>query len=288
MELELRHMRAFVALAQRGSFTAASSQLNLTQPALSRTIQQLERVLSVPLVIRSSNRCELTEAGVIFYEKAQRILAEVDGVVNELHSCRRLVIGFSWLLPYPWIHSAVEAYEKEFGVRVELKRRDDLVSSLRRGDIDVAIARRELCGEEISSVCVLSEPRVVAVSRQLELSRRKSVRWDELSNYPIVINTKSGSTCLDQWGEDSRPQVVYTCENYDEWAALVAAGKGIGTLAKSAASMTQYPGVTFLPLEDGPLAHLFLAIRSGEKSGSVSDFIEVTRSKLMSHSGWNG
>ncbi len=278
-------MRAFTALVQAESFTAASVQMHLTQPALTRTIQQLERALGVPLVIRSSTRFELTEAGVRFYERSQRVLAEVDASITEARGYRKLTIGFSWILPHPWILSVTDTYEKKSGVGIHLKRYDDLASALIHRDIDVAIARHELCSGEIISICLHSEPRVVAVGKRLELSQRTSMEWNELSNYPVVINTTNGSTNLDQWDTNSRPQVVLTCENYDEWAALVATGKGIGTLAKSAADIAQFPGITFLPLENGPLAQLFLAIRRGEKSSLVNTFIEVASSIPMDESG---
>jgi hypothetical protein len=60
---ELRHLRAFVAVARSGSFTRAAGQLLITQPALSRTIQQLESALAVRLLERTSRHVELTAAG---------------------------------------------------------------------------------------------------------------------------------------------------------------------------------------------------------------------------------
>jgi DNA-binding transcriptional LysR family regulator len=102
MDVELRHLRAFAAVARSRSFTRAAEQLSVTQPALSRTIQQLESALQVTLLDRSSRHVGLTGVGSEFLRNAERVLADFDGTVA---SARRMVtirLGFSWLLPDPW------------------------------------------------------------------------------------------------------------------------------------------------------------------------------------------
>ena len=101
MDVELRHLRAFVAVARLSSFTRAAQQLLITQPALSRTIQQLEKAVQVTLLDRTSRRVELTPAGQEFLGPAERVLTGLDVALAAVRPHVTLRLGFSWLLPDP-------------------------------------------------------------------------------------------------------------------------------------------------------------------------------------------
>lgn len=101
-DVEIRHLRAFVAVARLSSFTRASEQLLITQPALSRTTQQLESALQVTRLDRTSRHGELTTAGREFYGHAERVLAALDIALVSVRDQVTVRLGFSWLLPDPW------------------------------------------------------------------------------------------------------------------------------------------------------------------------------------------
>src|SRR5687767_1217875 len=102
MDVEVRHLRAFVAVAEEESFTYAALRLRITQPALSRTVQQLESILRVQLIRRTSKSFELTEAGSLFLDHARTTLASLDRGVAAARGNTTITLGFSWLLPTPW------------------------------------------------------------------------------------------------------------------------------------------------------------------------------------------
>ena len=77
MNLELRHLRAVVAVADHGSFTTAAVQLGVSQPALTRTVQQAERILQTQLFDRTSRRVELAESATDFVTAAKRMLFDL-------------------------------------------------------------------------------------------------------------------------------------------------------------------------------------------------------------------
>ncbi|MBF6247812.1 LysR family transcriptional regulator, partial [Nocardia elegans] len=81
MDLQVRHLAAFVALCDTGTYTRAAARLHLTQPSLTRTIQDLERILDCDLVIRGGRGLELTAEGAEFLPRARRILTDL----TELH-----------------------------------------------------------------------------------------------------------------------------------------------------------------------------------------------------------
>jgi DNA-binding transcriptional LysR family regulator len=76
--MEFRELTAFVAIVEEGGMSAASRRLHVSQPALSQTVNNLERELSVKLLVRSSTGVEPTEAGITFLAEARAVLARRD------------------------------------------------------------------------------------------------------------------------------------------------------------------------------------------------------------------
>ena len=83
--IELRHLRAFVAVAEELNFGRAATRLFVSQPALSRQIRSLERHLGCALLRRSTHRVELTLAGDALLDRARRLLADMDDAVSYTH-----------------------------------------------------------------------------------------------------------------------------------------------------------------------------------------------------------
>lgn len=275
MDVELRHLRAFAAVAEQRSFTAAARRLLITQPALSRTIRQLEAALGARLLERTSRSVELTDAGRSFLARVQGILRELDLATAEVRGERELRIGFSWVLPDPWATLAVAAFEHATGAGAHLIRRDDLGSALARGEVDVALVRHPLPGAEASTLTLFEEPRVAAVSTRSALAERERIAWNELAEHPIVVNTVSGSTRPELWAPEHRPARTIECGNYDEWIALVAAGRGVGATPLSATSTYAHAGVLFIPLLDAPGVPLLLTWLPRRAGPLVRRFAQV-------------
>src|SRR5882724_9266573 len=120
LDVELRHLRAFMAVARLQSFTHAATELAITQPALSRTIRQLESALKVTLLDRSSRHVELTSVGELFLGQVERVLGELDRAFAAVRNQISIRLGFSWLLPDPWAQNAVTRFERATGSTVNL------------------------------------------------------------------------------------------------------------------------------------------------------------------------
>ncbi|AGT08835.1 LysR family transcriptional regulator [Paracoccus aminophilus] len=93
MSLDLRHMRAFAALGRELHYRRASESLRIAQPALTKTIQQLEEHIGAPLLVRSTRRVELTEAGRVFLEGISSVTAQIDLAVERARKAARGVRG---------------------------------------------------------------------------------------------------------------------------------------------------------------------------------------------------
>lgn len=99
MNVELRHLRTLVAIGDEGTITGAALALHMSQPALSRTLEQLESRLGTRLVERTTRRLTLTEAGRRLWEHAHRILDQVDTALAEAVAGtqpRSIRVAFAW------------------------------------------------------------------------------------------------------------------------------------------------------------------------------------------------
>ncbi|HWK16340.1 MAG TPA: LysR family transcriptional regulator [Solirubrobacteraceae bacterium] len=83
MDLELRHLRYFVVVAEERHFSRAAQRLHMSQPPLSQQIQRLERIVGSQLLVRTSRSVALTPAGLAFLDRARRLLAQADESIEE-------------------------------------------------------------------------------------------------------------------------------------------------------------------------------------------------------------
>lgn len=93
MQLELRHLRYFLAVAEELNFSRAAERLHVAQPALSAQIRQLERQLGCELFARTTRKVELTPIGAMFKKDATRIVADADAAVAKVAAAAREVHG---------------------------------------------------------------------------------------------------------------------------------------------------------------------------------------------------
>lgn len=144
-EVELRHLRYFVAVAAHGSFNRAAQILHITQPALSRQVRDLEEELGVPLLLRGSNSVSLTESGKRFYEEACEVLARAEQAVQSVRGEPRteiLRIGYAPSATADILPRALQEFLTEQPrVRIELSDLfpHEMTRMAENGELDVVI-----------------------------------------------------------------------------------------------------------------------------------------------------
>ncbi|MFD7405972.1 LysR family transcriptional regulator [Streptomyces sp. NPDC059866] len=253
MEVELRHLRAFSAVARLHSFSRAAQELSITQPALSRTIAQLEGALSVRLLDRTARRVDLTDAGAEFLPHAERVLSTLGQALAAARRTVTLRLGFSWLLPDPWAQQAVSGFETATHTTVTLVRSDDPVQALLGRAVDVAVLRGDVTSPRpVRTVHLYDETRIAVCARQCALAERDRLDWTEVKEWPLVVNTVSGTTRPDSWTADQRPKQIVETANFDEWVETVAANRGIGIVPEVARHRTPHPALRFVDLTNAP------------------------------------
>nr|WP_242440982.1 LysR family transcriptional regulator [Streptomyces sp. CB02923] len=258
-DIDLSQFRCFIAVVDAGSFTGAAQQLQVTQPTVSRAVQRLEAALNVRLLDRSTRHLSLTPEGRAFHTDLREAYAQLDQAIDRLQSSSSLRVGFCWLMPEQFSRF-IRRFTEEAGIDCEFLRDDTTAAGLHRGHTDVALLRGIPEGVPLTTIPLWQERRVAAVSRSSPLARREHVDWAELADWPLVMNTVSGTTSPELWPAGHRPRTSVTCSNFDEWLEAVAADQGMGTVPELASRRTSHPSVVYVPLRDAPTVQVSLAL----------------------------
>ncbi|NGN70080.1 LysR family transcriptional regulator [Streptomyces sp. A7024] len=277
MTIELRHLRAFLAIAEEGNVTRAAARLHTGQPALSRTLRQLEDHLGTRLVDRSTHHLDLTAAGRTFRDKATVALAAVDDALNPATLTRwPLRLGHPWAafgdLTIPLLRRWDEAHPD---VPLELRRIDDRTAGLTRGEVDAALLRGEATAPGLQRELMLYEDRLAVLPAGNPLAARESVTLSDLADWPIATNIIAGTTGLDLWPAHHRPPSLIKVKNTDEWLTTIAAGRALGVTTVATPGLYSHPSVVFRPLTDAPQVPLYLVWRSGQEHPSLRDLVRL-------------
>ncbi|HUN33591.1 MAG TPA: LysR family transcriptional regulator [Trebonia sp.] len=282
MDVEIRHLRAFVAVATAGSFSRGAGQLFITQPALTRTIRQLESLLGATLIDRGTHPVSLTPAGEEFYPYASRILNHLDIAVAAVRQHATVRLGFSWLLPDPWAQDTVASFEEATGDSVSLIRSDDPLTAISEGRVDVAVIRGTVAETSaLRVVHLFDEGRVAACSVGFDLAAGE-LDWRDAADWTLVVNTISGTTGPWSWPDGGGPRRFVPTANFDEWVESVAAGRGIGVLPDVAQRRGIHPAIRFIPLRNAPLIPVSLAFRPGVREPLLRRFVQAALAAVSS------
>lgn len=287
-DVELRHLRALDALAEAGTVTAAAARLHMTQPALSRTLAQMETRVGVRLVDRSSRHLALTQAGTTLLEHARAILAHLDAALAEARTISRpLRLGYTCAVlgqqTVPLLRSWRRTYPH---APLEVVRRDNSTAGLATGDTDVAVLRTVPADPRIRTEALYTEGQVAAVSDDHPLADRDRVLLAELTvrqDLPLALWPGVGTASPDLWPPEQRPVGTVEVGNVDEWLNLIATGGAFGLGAAGTAESHGHPGVRFLPVSDAPGATVYLAHPAHPVHPRTGDFLAMVREVV---SGW--
>jgi len=277
MAVELRHLRAFATIADEGTVSAAARRLAITQPALSRTLAQFERALGARLVERSTTSLALTAEGRALLPKVLAALAAVDEVLDPAAvRARALRVGHAWSGAGPHTTAILREWNHRFpDIPVEMRRVDDRLAGLARGQVDVAFLRGNVDAAGVRTQLLHRERRVAALPEDHPLAGRAATTMAELAAWPLVVNPTSGTVSELLWPAGGRPEVARRVRTVEDWLIAIAAGQGIGLTAASTPELHGHPGVVFVPVTDAPAMAILLGWRDGPGHPARDDFRAV-------------
>jgi DNA-binding transcriptional LysR family regulator len=261
LQIDMSHLRCFVAVAEELHFGRAAARLNMTQPPLSRQIQVLERILNVTLLERTSRVVKLTAAGQSFLPEAQRILRQTDQAVAiarriDSGAIGTVRIGFTAAGAYSFLPALIKACQESFpNIALVLNEMvtHDQVEALLSGELDIGLVRPPIARTELASATVMSEPMMAALPAGHPLAAAPSVSLSGLDRQPFVMYSAHGAryfhdTLTALFAEHGvQPRYVQHLVQIHTILALVRAGVGATIVPKSADALG-YHGVVLRPL----------------------------------------
>lgn len=287
-EIEGRHLRGLVALADEGTFTDAAIALGVGQSAVSRTLAQLEQIVGVVLVRRTTRSLTLTPAGEAARSAAVDALRALDAViVAATGRLQPLRIGYSWAALGRHTTGVLRAWrELHPGRPVQVHRFDDRLAGLRTGQADLAVIRGEQPGPGFTAELLFAEGRLAAVATGSPLAEADHIALGRLAQETLAWTPSVGTTTLELWPPPARPSRTIEVDNIDEWLTVIAAGDAVGLTPESTAFTNPHPGVRFLPVLDVPDIQVWLVWPATVVHPDVAAFLEVARTVV--HSGQPG
>ncbi|MER7150680.1 LysR family transcriptional regulator [Streptomyces lydicus] len=279
MSIELRHFRCFLAIADTLSVTRAAERLHLTQPAVSRTLRQLEQQLGVRLVDRSTHHLALTPDGESFRDQAAIAVTAFDRALRQArHTGWPLRLGHAWSAAGTDTTALLRRWHEEHpDTPLELLRIDDRTAGLARGDVDAALLRGEVRTPGLLTEQLTTEPRVAGLPADDPLAHRAALSLTELADRTIALNIVSGTTTLDLWPPHARPSATLTIGNTDDWLAAITGGRAVGVTTSATAEMHPHPSMAYVPLTDAAPVPVVLAWRDAPGHPRIPDLIALAR-----------
>src|SRR5882757_1994142 len=196
-DLELRHLRYFVAVAEELHFGRAAVRLHLAQPPLSQQIRKLEEILGYPLFVRTSRAVRLTAAGEVFLERARRTLRSVQEDIEEARSIGRgdegsLRVGFigsGMLTPLPEMLGRYRQLYPRVQLQLSETYTANIAASLNRGMLDAGFLRDGGPIDGLHVETLFSEPFVAVLPQKHRLAGRSMISPADLREEPFVFFT---------------------------------------------------------------------------------------------------
>jgi DNA-binding transcriptional LysR family regulator len=263
--------------------------VHVSQPALSRAIQELERLVGVELLARTNRTVRLTDAGRVLLEEAPRAFAEVDRALAETRrvgrgEVGRVRIGFLPSATNELVPAAVRTFRAKFpAVVLELSEQldDPQLEALAQDRLDVGVLRTTRYLDDVAFEAIAAEEQCVAVSRDHSLAERRRVSFRDLQDEHFVLwPRRTAPETHDAIVERCRaagfsPRIVQEAPQAHTLLGLVAAGLGVSILVRSYRSL-RGGDVVFVPIR-GERSTLYLAWRTDRPSAARDNFLAVAR-----------
>ncbi|WP_133604675.1 LysR family transcriptional regulator [Burkholderia pseudomallei] len=282
--LELRHVRAFLCVARHLHFARAADELDIAPPALTRLVQDAERLLGVRLFHRTRRSVALSAAGAAYLGEAQAALAHLArgrerAALAERGEIGRIELGYVSSAAYAGgLQRTVGAFRDAHPrIRVDVREvpMSEVAARLDAGTLDAAYVRPPLpLPDGVSTHTVHRDVFVVAVHGQSPLAARVSIRPAALAGERFVVPEQAlGTLEAARRGRfepivDARPGALVAV------LAHVSVSGGVAIVPQALVGCVSLPGVAYRPIEGKPIAsEVAVAYRRHEKAPAVRAFV---------------
>jgi LysR family transcriptional regulator, benzoate and cis,cis-muconate-responsive activator of ben and cat genes len=295
--MELRQLRHFATVAQQGNFSRAARKSNLTQPALSRQVKNLEEELGLILLKRRENGASLTPAGIVFLEDAREILAQMDRAVSRVRKKateKPLRVGYVPAFVAGIMAGALSRFKETGLATPELfdLTSQEIVSKANGGELDVAILGKELESKvpnfQWTTLRQLSP--ILVMPKQHPLAKTKKISPSVLNDYPVhglspvtfpdyaprlraMLRPFGIKPVLEDQSADGAPALFHLLEAHNALAVL-----------SEGASRLLTAGLTMRPFDPSlPLIPIGVGLTEASRNEQAEAFVKILHEAAQSH-----
>jgi DNA-binding transcriptional LysR family regulator len=292
-QIELRHLRYFLAVAETLHFSRAAERLGIAQPPLSQQIRRLEELVGHRLFDRSTRGVKLTLAGQLLAERARGTIEKVHDDLAQVRRLGRgeegtLTVGFSGSVMFTGLPAAIGEYRRKYP-KVELRLHEMVTSAqiaaLLEGTIDLGFLRDGDATEGIELTTVLRERYVAVLPEGHRLARRRSLAVGDLRDEPFILFVRRMGplafdrtiACCERNG--FHPKIVQNAPQWPTLVRLVAAGLGV-SLAPACVATLAIPGAVYRQAQGAGTTTVDLGVRSGNDGALARGFLLIAREHM--------
>lgn len=297
--MEIRQLQYAVQLAEDRNFSRAAEKLHIAQPSLSQQIAKLEKELGVQLFRRDTSSVQLTNAGTIFVDKAQKVLDMLDQLQSEMDDIAqmrsgKLVIGSLPITGSHVLPHVLPVYRARYP-NIDIVLIEDTSTNLEmltaKGQADVSLLSLPLQEKSLTYQSVINERIRLAVPPQHQLAQQPSGTIDikALAAEPFIILKRGQGfrqITIDLCERAGfTPNIVFESSNIETVQSLVATGMGVAFVPEmvSRATWSEFTPV-YIDLADQPMRTLVVAYRQGRYVSKAAEaFIDILINEVRTY-----
>jgi DNA-binding transcriptional LysR family regulator len=262
MKIDTLGVQAFIAIAERGSFSRAAEDLHITQTALSRRMQNLEAFLGVKLVERTTRSVALTAIGQNFLPQARRLLADLGLALVEIRETGRSLRGDVTIACVPtvgvhYLPRIVQQYATlypENRIKILDHASSGVAAAVLQRAAEFGINMQGPEHPELTSVPLLKDRFVLVCRDDHPLARKPRIAWKQLESHPLILaGAESGNRPLLDVAlakQDVNLRPFYEVQRSSTAVGMVAQGVGVTVAPGLAVQKGAYPRLRVVPLVD--------------------------------------
>ena len=260
MNVGLRQLKVFLAVAKHGSFSRAAEDIGSSQSAVSLAIRQVEAELGVKLLDRTTRQVRLTPVGETLVATGSRLLNELDTVLRELRDIgvqHRGTVSMACvpsiarsLMPKCIAHCTAKWPNVSFAIEDVAAK--EVVQKAVRGEIEFGMSSGLLSESELEIHQLMTDPFLLVCRRDDVFAGRKSVAWAQLGErHLVMLNNTSGSRqqIVDTLTRlEIRADIALELAQPSSVLGMVEAGLGVAVMPEMVAPYPSHPTLTTRPL----------------------------------------
>ncbi len=290
-----RRLQVFYTVARLLSFTKAAEALHMTQPAVTFQIRQMEEHFNTRLFDRSRNRIDITEAGRVIFEYAERIFeqyAEMENAVREVTGdvSGAITLGASTTIAEYMLPALLGDFKKQYtdiNLRLKVTNTEGIVSMVENNVIDLGVVEAPVSNKSLMVEVCRIDQLVVIVPPGHPLAKREAIGIEELQAWPFICREQGSGTreVIIEYlhAQGLHKDYLHNCLELGSSEAIkgaVEAGMGVSILSKTVINKEQQLGTLVgIPLAPA-LERPFSFVRQKQKfrSGAIEQLLDFARS----------